>query len=276
MNQIATVDQAEVNALLAELGGGASNEQDTIKIPFLKIQYDPEDSQGRDVKRGTFFLSDQTEPVYAQDVKLHVMAQYYQYRQSDPDTYKIVNKSILQEDLRKGEARDMLGTLRCGRPTTKQLKELDDDQQKMWRNKVKATRILRGVTSYIGKTADGEEKTVENAPFQLYLKGSSFLKFDDVTKALPYGKRYQDLWVDLKTSKAGKAFITEFAIDFTSPAILTNEVVETMKLFVEMARQENSRIEESYRKHSMERQSDGAVYDAIADDLDSDLEDSND
>ena len=274
MNQVATIDQSEVNALLAELGGGADSEQDTIKIPFLKVQYEPEDKQDRPVPRGHFFLQGEDDPVYAKSVKVHVMAQYYQYREQNPDTYKIVNKTILLDDIRKNrEARDMLGGFMCGRPDAKALKMLEPDEQKMWRKKVKATRILRGVTSYIGKTADGEEKVVENQPFQLYLTGSNFLTFDKVIEALPFGKKFQDVWADLDTRKEGKAFINQFAIDFSSPAVLTPEVVETMKVFVDMARQENSRIEQSFAKHQMQDANTSAVYDAISHDLDSDLED---
>lgn len=271
MNQVAVIDQSEVNKLITELGGGVRQEQDTIKVPFMKFQYEPEDTQGRDVKRGTIFLSDQPEPVYADKVKLHVMAQYYQYRQTDPDTYKIVNKTILLDDLRKGEPRDMLGGLRCGRPTGKALSQMDDADQKMWRSKVKSFRILRGVTSYTGKTAEGKEVEVTNQPFQLYMKGLSFMKFDDVLKALPYGKRYQDLWVDLHTTKDGKAFVANFGIDFTQPAAMTQEVVDTMKLFVEMARQENSKIEDSYRNAKVSGALDTKIYDNVSDDLDQDL-----
>jgi len=271
MNQVAVIDQAELNALISELGGGVTQEQDTIKVPFMKFQYEPEDAQGRDVKRGTIFLSDQPEPVYADSVKLHVMAQYYQYRQTDPDTYKIVNKTILLEDLRRGEPRDMLGGIRCGRPTGKALGQMSDEDQKMWRAKVKPFRILRGVTSYTGKTADGKEVEVTNQPFQLYMKGLSFMKFDDVLKALPYGKRYQDLWVDLHTSKEGKAFVANFAIDFAKPAAMTQEVVDSMKLFVEMARQENSKIEESFRSAKAAGALDDQIYDNVSDDLDQDF-----
>lgn len=269
MNQVAEINRAEVNALIAELGGGTQEE--TITVPFLKINYEQEDKQGRDVKRGTIHLEGQAEAVYAHHVNIHVMAQYYQYRQSDPSTYKIVNKSILMEDMRRGEARDMLGGIRCGRPTSKAMAQLEPEDQDMWRKKVKATRILRGVCSYDGMTADGEPKSIVNEPFQLYITGSSFLEFDKVISSLPYGKRYQDYWVEFSTEKKDKYFLSKFKTDFQKPADLTSEVVETMKLFVAMAKQENGRIEAGYRSSSIEDTLEGKAYDAISGDLDKDL-----
>jgi len=269
MNQVAEIDRAEANALIAELGGGTQEE--TITVPFLKINYDQEDKQGRDVKRGTIYLEGQSEAVYAPKVNIHVMAQYYQYRQSDPSTYKIVNKTVLMEDMRRGEPRDMLGGIRCGRPASKTMAELSQEDQDMWRKKVKATRILRGVCSYEGITADGDAKSVVNEPFQLYITGSSFLEFDKVLNSLPYGKRYQDFWVEFSTEKKDKYFLSKFKTDFQKPADLTKDVVETMKLFVAMAKQENGRIEAGYRSASIEGTVESKAYDAISGDLDQDL-----
>lgn len=270
MNQVATIEQQqEINSLLTELGGSAA--ADMIKVPFLKIQYEDEDKQGREVKRGTFLVTDQGETVYATSVKLHVMAQYFQYRQSDPNTYKLVNKTILQEDFRKGEPIDMKGSIRCGRPTSKGLSALSDDEQKDWRRKVRATRILRGVVSYTGKTADGEEKTLENVPCQMYLKGMSYNSFDSVINALPFGKKYQEVWVNITNKKEGKAYVPEFAIDFGKPAVLDEDAIETLKLFRDMARQENDFIKGRYSDSLISKGSEGEVYDAVDGDLEIDF-----
>ena len=82
---LSAVDQNEVNSLLNALNGGGSSD-DVIKVPFLKVQYDNDDAQGRDVKRGSLTLSDMDEPIYADTLKIRVLAQHFQYRQSDPQT----------------------------------------------------------------------------------------------------------------------------------------------------------------------------------------------
>ena len=107
MNQVAVVDENEVKNILAELGG---EEEQQIKIDFLKICHDGEDKQGREIKRGLVSLSNQPEPIWASEAKIHVLAQYFQYREQD-ETGKVVNKSVLMPDFRKGEPIDMKGTL---------------------------------------------------------------------------------------------------------------------------------------------------------------------
>lgn len=270
--ELTAVDQNEVNSLLSALNGG-NNTDDVIKVPFLKVQYDSDDAQGRDVKRGSLTLSDMEEPIYADTLKIRVLAQHFQYRQSDPQTYKIVNKSILMDDMRKREPRDMKGTIRCGRPDGKTLKTLSDEEQTQWRANVKAFRILRGIVSGQGKTADGDVVNLENKPFQMFLKGMNFLPFeDDVIKALPGSKQLHDVWVDLTTSKSGKAFLINFSIDHKLETVMDTDTVETLKVFYEMAKTENERIEEAYKSASWERQSMEAAQGALdGADLEADL-----
>ena len=270
--ELTAVDQNEVNSLLSALNGG-NNTDDVIKVPFLKVQYDSDDAQGRDVKRGSLTLSDLEEPIYADTLKIRVLAQHFQYRQSDPQTYKIVNKSILMDDMRKREPRDMKGTIRCGRPDGKTLKTLSDEEQTQWRANVKAFRILRGIVSGQGKTADGDVVNLEKKPFQMFLKGMNFLPFeDDVIKALPGSKQLHDVWVDLTTSKSGKAFLINFSIDHKLETVMDTDTVETLKVFYEMAKTENERIEEAYKSASWERQSMEAAQGALdGADLEADL-----
>jgi hypothetical protein len=274
--ELVAVDQAELNRLMAVLQGGDTQEE-TIKVPFLKVQYEPEDPQGRDVKRGSFTLSGFDDPVYAESVKIRVLAHHYQYRESDPQTYKIVNKSILMDDMLKREPRDMKGGLRCGRPDGKTLKQLSEEEQAMWRKKVVSFRIVRGVVSLTGKTADGETVTLDNQPFQMFLKGMNFMPFENtVIKPLKsMNKKMSDVWVDVKTSKAGKAFNIEFSIDHATNAVMDTDLVDTMRVFYDMAKQENQRIEAAYHKAHQEHNEMDTAIDAIdsvvLDDLESDL-----
>jgi hypothetical protein len=276
--EITAVDQSEVTRLMAVLQGGGDLPDETIKVPFLKVQYDSEDQQGRDVKRGSFTLSGFDNPVYAETVKIRVLAQHYQYRESDPNTYKIVNKTILMDDMLKREPRDMKGGLRCGRPDGKTLKQLSEDDQAMWRKRVVSFRILRGVVTLKGKTADGDAVTLENQPFQMFLKGMNFMPFEKtVLQALkPLNKKMSDVWIDVKTSKAGKAFNIEFDIDHKTKAVMDTDTLETMRVFYGMAKQENERIEASYHKAHQEANEMDSAIDAIdsvvIDDLESDLD----
>ena len=59
MNQVAVANEAETRNILSELMG---EEEQKIKIDFLKINHDGEDKQGRDVKKGSLSLSNQSPP----------------------------------------------------------------------------------------------------------------------------------------------------------------------------------------------------------------------
>lgn len=269
MNQVAVVDENEVKNILAELGG---EEEQQIKIDFLKICHDGEDKQGREIKRGLVSLSNQPEPIWASEAKIHVLAQYFQYREQD-ETGKVVNKSVLMPDFRKGEPIDMKGTLRCGKPTRKALNQMSEDDRRMWASKVKTTRIIRGLISYSGETADGEKHTIENVPFQHYMKGMGYNDFEKIIDTLPYGKKFHEFVLNLKTEKRGKYYYTTFAIDFNTPAVLSVDVAETAKVFQSMANQENTTIQRKYNEALTADDIEGEVYDAVADDtLEADFE----
>ena len=101
----------------------------------------------------------------------------------------------------------------------------------MWASKVKTTRIIRGLISYSGETADGEKHTIENVPFQHYMKGMGYNDFEKIIDTLPYGKKFHEFVLNLKTEKRGKYYYTTFAIDFNTPAVLSVDVAETAKVF---------------------------------------------
>jgi len=268
MNQVAVVNEAEIKNILSELSG---EEEQQIKIDFLKICHDGEDKQGREIKRGMVSLSNQPEPIWTDTAKIHVLAQYFQYREQD-ESGKVLNKSILMPDFRKGEPIDMKGTLRCGKPTRKALNQMSEDDKRMWASKVKTTRIIRGLISYTGHTADGEEMQVSNVPFQHYMKGLAYNDFEKIIDSLPYGKKFHEFIINVNTEKRGKYYYTVFSIDFATPAILSSEVAETAKVFQEMAKQENSTIQRKYNEAMVSSVEDGQIYDAVADDtLDADL-----
>lgn len=269
MNNLAvTTTEADVKNILAELGG---EEEHKIQIDFLKICHDGEDKQGREIKRGLVSLSRQEDPVWASEAKVHILAQYFQYREQD-ETGKVLNKTMLQQDFRKGEALDQRGTLRCGKPTRKVLDQMSDDDKKMWAMRVKTTRIIRGIISYTGHTADGTEVEVTNTPFQHYMKGSGYMDFEKVIDSMPYGKQYHDYILKMNTEKRGKYYYTTYGIDFDTPAILNADVADTARIFQEMAKRENTGIQKKYSEALMSNKGVDQVYDAVAGgDLNADL-----
>lgn len=269
MNQVQPIEQQAKN-LLRQLGG---EEDEQIKVDYLKICHDGEDKQGRDIKKGYMSLSDQSEAVWTDKIRIHVLAQYFQYREQD-EGGKVLNKSILLRDIRRGEPIDMKGGVRCGKPTRKVLNQMDEENKQAWARKVKTTRIIRGTASYTGKTADGKEVEIKNAPFQHYMRGVGYMDFDAVTDSLPFGKQFHDFEIDMRTEKRGKYYNTTFSPDFSSPATINKDVVDTLELFVQQADKENAFVKKRHAEAKMETEAVGEVYDAVAtQDLDADLAD---
>lgn len=271
-SELAVVDQSEVTALLKSLG---TIDEGNITVPFLNTLYKPDDKQGRDVNkhRGGFYLSNQENPIYAKTVKARFLCQHFQYRVTNPETFKTDNKTVLMENLSSAfEPRDMKGGIRCGRPDPKTWKNMDPEQKKKYSH-IKAYRILRGIVSYTGETADGDTVEVVNEPFQLWHKGVNFMGFSRQVEQVLGKKPFFDKWVDMSNTKDGMAYVTSFALDFKTPAPMDEDVVATLRTFLEMVQQENAMINSAYQNAN--RPDDYAdAIDAVAEYLpeDDDLE----
>lgn len=260
MNDLTTVDMQKFNSLLADSGVDGGE----IQVPFLKVVYDAvmsEDGERVIGKPGSYYIKG-GEQVYAQKIKMRVLTNHTQWRQTDPDTYKLVNKSILMTNLNQ-EARDMKGGIACGRPTGQAWKNMDEVARRPFSD-IKCTRIVKGIVSYTGKTVTGEERTIENAPVQFFLTGWNYMPFDKAVRALKQNrKKFTDVWWDLSTHTEGKAHVTDWSPDFTTPAPITQELVETLEVFANQTSIENSNIEAAYRAAMMENQSSGELVDAL-------------
>ena len=260
MNQLAvTTGSAEADRLLAMASGNnAPSEQ--MKIPFLAVQYRPMDKQQREVRAGRFRITDTDgEYVYMKNPKIRVLGEYFQYRETDEEGH-LLNKSLLMPSM-FDTARDQKGGERCGRPDSKSMKRLTEDEQKAWRKKVPFVRVVRGVVTGEGEDADGNERTIDNYPFQLHLKGMNFMPLDNkVKKSLPKSKSLASLWLELSSTLEGAVWIINFKIDHDTDAPVDENIIETVKVFGMMMEQENAQIEELHDKSFLEtRELDDAI-----------------
>jgi len=274
--EVATIDPAEQARLAALMGADPAAERDANRVPMLKTNTDLEDNMGRSLPHGAFYLKGHGEPVYATSVKIRVLAHHFQYIDYDPEQKKVANKTLLVTSFQQ-ELRDMKGGIRCGRPDGKVWREMDADARKKYGN-ITCFRQLRCLVSYTGKTADGEEKTVENVPAILLLKGANFMAFDEeVVRQIPSGRRLWDFWIDVTAEKKKNGsviyYVMHYKPDFATPAPLDQTTAETIEHFALLISEENKKIDEAYNKALNDLQGDADAYAALDDDLDSDLED---
>ena len=245
---------ADVLNKVRELLGSSTSAGTVERLPQLKINPKKKDKQNRRVSEGHFFvqgIESQNELVYAESINLRVLSQLFQWIYYDPEQNKVANKTILIPNFGH-EPRDMKGTLRCGKPTSKDLRELPKAAQAKYSD-IRCFRQLRGLVSYSGITADKEKVTLENVPCILLLKGSNFNPFnDDVEKTMPKGKQFYDYNIKVTAEERENGSVTYYVMrfnpEYAAPLTLDEPVINTMMHFAKMVTDENKKIESAYNK----------------------------
>ena len=278
MNEIAVIDKASELELARMLGTNNSNDND--RVPRIKYCMDRKDNQGRSLADFymNMYLENQDDPIYSDSISIRVLSQKFQWLEYDPEKEITRNKTILVNRL-LDEARDQLGSVRCGKPVSKVLRAMPEDEQKKFQN-IKCQRQLRCLVSYTGKTADGESHSVENIPALFVLRGSNFMGFEDeVIKKMPRSRNFYEFNIEVsyEEMKTGTVYypVYHFNPNLANLIPLDEETVETMQVFAEQIKQENDQIERAHR-NAMEKRNlnddaadaiDGVAYESLDDDL---------
>lgn len=280
MGNIAVIEKAEEQKLAALLGANDKPQKSADRLPMLKVNTMRKDAQGRKIEQGLFYLNGMDEPVYTENVRIRALSQLFQWIHYDPEESKVVNKTLLIPNFRC-EARDMKGDIRCGKPTSKILREMPKEEQKKYTD-IKCFRQLRVLVSYTGKDADGNEVTVENEPAIMLLKGSNFNPFEDeFIKTIPRGANFYDYWCDVSAEELQNGsviyYVMHFKPDLKKALPLDQQTFDTMTHMASMIERENDMVEKAYQKSMREGQLDEdaieAVTDVVGDDLSADLQD---
>jgi hypothetical protein len=281
MNEIAVIDKASELELARMLGTNNSNDND--RVPRIKYCMDRKDNQGRSLADFymNMYLENQDDPIYSDSISIRVLSQKFQWLEYDPEKEITRNKTILVNRL-LDEARDQLGSVRCGKPVSKVLRAMPEDEQKKFQN-IKCQRQLRCLVSYTGKTADGESHSVENIPALFVLRGSNFMGFEDeVIKKMPRSRNFYEFNIEVsyEEMKTGTVYypVYHFNPDLANLIPLDEETVQTMQVFAEQIKQENDQIERAHRNAVEKRNLSDDAADAIEgvayESLDDDLKDS--
>lgn len=278
MSELVVIDAAKERALSAMLGLGGDADTST-NLPLLKINLEDEDDMGSPLPKGKFIITNQEDTVYADKVRIRPLSQMFQWVHYDPDQNKSVNRTLIIPNFRS-EARDEKGGVKCGKPASKVLKE-NPELAKQYKN-ITCFRLVHCLVSYVGKTASGEQITVENVPTLLRLKGANFSGFEEqVVDKLPKGKKLYDFWVEVSASKKKNGSVTyyvyDYAVDLGNPVALDQPTYDTMLHIVEIVKAENARVQTKYDQAVRGGSIDSAAMSAVdfidSDSLEGDLED---
>lgn len=267
---IAVINQDELNALIAELGASSEDLQGGGGnfLPQLKVWME-EDDDDDDAPRlkGKLFITGQDPLVYAKagTVKFRALTQAFQWTQYDSDSQKTVNRTRLITSF-KEEARDEKGTLRCGKPPSKELRDNKALQKKY--EDITTFRRLQGYVSYVGTTADGEEVSVNNVLVSINAKGASFSAFDEeVIRHMPPKTNLWDFESNITLSKEKNGSVTYYVMhyepDFVNKVALDIDTFNTLKELKEGMDAFNREVDKKHYAAIHNRNSDNAAIDAL-------------
>lgn len=268
-----TINQEELAAFIAankvsqeSLNGGGDF------LPQLKANYaDEEEIDGTkyELKLGYFVVNVPDHGnVYAKNVLFRPLLQNYQYIDYDREKEEVVCRSVLFNDF-KDEARDEHGTVRCGKPASKVLKD-NKELKKQWEH-VNLYRSIDGLVTIDGETADGKKVKVENLLVTFRGKGSNFSPFqDEYTQVMPKGSLLWDYELKLGTTKHKQDpksivsyYVVHFEADFSKKLQFTGELFETVKTLQARIDATNKEINTKYYTALESKNKTTAALDAI-------------
>jgi hypothetical protein len=237
-------EMAKLNAILglndAPIGGGD-------RAPS---NYQRKDKEGRSIKDkiGMFYVKGLEKEVYAEEVKIRVLSQVFQWIDFDEEEMKPRNRTIMIPRFSM-EPIDELGTIRCGKPTSKQMADWGKEEKAKF-STINLFRQLRGLVSYKGVTAEGEEVVIENQPMILMNKRGNYMTFEDQVIKKISGRDFKDFWVTVKSIEQEMGSVVYYTFDYEpdllNPVPLDDDTYQTMLRFAEMISSDNDKIKQKY------------------------------
>jgi hypothetical protein len=245
-------EMAKLNAILglndAPIGGG--DRAPSNRLPELKINYQRKDKEGRSIKDkiGMFYVKGLEKEVYAEEVKIRVLSQVFQWIDFDEEEMRPRNRTIMIPRFSM-EPIDELGTIRCGKPTSKQMADWGKEEKAKF-STINLFRQLRGLVSYKGVTAEGEEVVIENQPMILMNKRGNYMTFEDQVIKKISGRDFKDFWVTVKSIEQEMGSVVYYTFDYEpdllNPVPLDDDTYQTMLRFAEMISSDNDKIKQKY------------------------------
>lgn len=279
-NNTQLVDPERERNLAMILGSSEAAPTKADYLPEIKMNVDDEDESGNPIKKGLFWIKGlEGEKAFAEKISIRPLAHHYQYLHWSQAERKLANKTILITNWGQ-EPIDELGTVRCGRPDSKTLKQLTDDERGKY-SEIKCFRQVRCLVDFEGKTSTGEAIKHKNLPAIILLKGSNFSPFEDeFKKVMPKGANLWDYKATVTTERRKQGsvvyFVMHFEPDLKKKIPLDDPTLETMQGMADMIVRENKAIQGKYQRALTNAQNDIRTIDAVvssSSDLNKDFED---
>lgn len=258
-----TVSDMSQDAVMAALGMKPKQEQGN-RLPLLKINMQEVDDNDREIKKGLFVLSgaELEEPLYASKVMIRVFCDKMQYSHFDPKEGKLVSKSIIHS--MGDEAIDTVGSVRCGKPLSKEFHAMDTVKKEKFKD-IKCFRLLFSQISMEGVDANGKKVKLINHPALFRVAGASFMQFNKqvVEPCNKLKKHYSSVTSTLTSKRQKNGSLVYYTPDF-SPELNTEKVLseqdhEFLKNVLLTIQGENTMVKNQYDEALRKMQTEGFV-----------------
>jgi hypothetical protein len=269
--ELALVNESDLLALAAEMGAS----QEDLNgggdyIPALKVWLE-EDGDEEDAPRlkGKMYVEGMDELVFAKPgtVRFRPLTHTFQWTQWDDVAKKVTNRTRLIFSF-KEEARDEKGTVRCGKPPSKEIRENPALKDKY--DDITTYRRVQGLVSYTGITKTGEEREVKDVVCGINAKGASFTQFDEeYVKKMPAKSNLWDFEAEITLSKEKNGSVTYYVphynVDWSNKLRLTVPVFDTIKGLKDRIDQINKGVDQKYYDALHSGKEDTAAIEALKD-----------
>ena len=275
-NKLVNINNMSDEQIMQAIGQDDGSSLGT-NIPRLSINRTPEDDDGNQLPVGYFSTYDPSvgQNVYGKPITFRPFISAMQYMHYDADKGEYVNRSIIFKSW-KEEAIDILGGTRCGKIPFKDRSTLTPEQLEQQRT-IRCYKLVYGLLSFNnGKTAQGNAHNVENLPVLYRVTGTAFTP---VSGALDQLKKRKKLMFNCtftlntkRQKKGGNVFyVPEIGVNSDANLQLSDQDVETLKVFQESIDVENAEIVDAYNSAKTKKANGSDKIDAeIVEDVSSD------
>jgi|TARA_R100000234_G_scaffold116811_1_gene94323 hypothetical protein len=258
----------DTDALMEASGQGTKAGQ--TGLPRLNINYDQENEEGVQLKRGTWRMYLDGRSLYADTVYITPILRTFEYSLWDSELGEFSCKSVQKPTL-QGEFPDNSGTNKCGRLSRDEEESLSQTDEKLIHSRsVNCNQIIYGTIHGDFKTADGEEVKIDKSseqPVVFYSKRSSFKPISDFIAGLTrQNKIMQKCVIRLVTDKRKRGSVNYWVPvpTFHADSEITDKTKELMGAFAHTVKGHNDNIMYQY-KSNVKLQDSNQADDELAD-----------
>ncbi len=251
-NELANIKTMSNEDIMKAIGQDDGTKR--VGVPRLTINRNPEDDDGHQLPMGAYsvFNSEIGQVVYGKPVNFRPFLSTMQYMQYSPEKEEYVNRSIIFKNWRE-EAIDIQGGTRCGKIPQREWEKLGLTNEELANQRtIKCYRLVFGLVSFDGHTADKTEVKVENYPVLWRVTGVQFNPVGNALQVISERKKLMfncSLNLDSQKKKNGSNvyYVSSIKVDADANIKLSKDDELALSKFQTIINEENAEVLELYR-----------------------------